>query len=60
MKKTLLALFAIAVLFAAGCGKQNTSKTTDVKSVSEKIENIEYNCLPGAVQFYKNLIRAEK
>jgi len=23
-------------------------------------ENIEYNCLPGAVQFYKNLIRAEK
>ena len=23
-------------------------------------ENIEYNCLPGAVRFYKNLIRAEK
>ncbi len=23
-------------------------------------ENIEYNCLPGAVRFYQNLIRAEK
>ena len=23
-------------------------------------ENIEYNCLPGAVRFYKNLIKAEK
>ncbi len=23
-------------------------------------ENIEYNCLPGAVRFYENLIRAEK
>lgn len=23
-------------------------------------ENIEYNCLPGAVRFYKNLIRAKK
>ena len=23
-------------------------------------ECIEYNCLPGAVQFYKNLICAEK
>ncbi|MFR5762066.1 MAG: hypothetical protein ACLUFI_11115 [Oscillospiraceae bacterium] len=23
-------------------------------------ENIEYRCLPGAVRFYQNLIRAEK
>ena len=23
-------------------------------------ENIEYNCLPGAVRFYKNLIKADK
>ena len=23
-------------------------------------ENIEYNCLPGAVDFYKNLIRAQE
>ena len=23
-------------------------------------ENIEYNCLPGAVSFYKNLIRAQE
>ena len=23
-------------------------------------ENIEYNCLPGAVKFYQNLIRAQK
>lgn len=46
MIKTLLALFAIAALFAAGCGKPSADKTTDVKSVSEKIENVEYNC-PG-------------
>ena len=23
-------------------------------------ENIEYNCLPGAVRFYKNLIKAQR
>ena len=23
-------------------------------------ENIEYNCLPGAVSFYQNLIKAQK
>ncbi len=46
MKKTVLALLATAFIFAAGCGKPDASKTTDVKSVSEKIENVEYNC-PG-------------
>ena len=31
-----------------------------MKGMHGLYENIEYNCLPGAVRFYKNLIKAEK
>ncbi|MCE1166417.1 MAG: cation transporter [Bacteroidetes bacterium] len=46
MKNLLIALFLVTALGIAGCGKVQVSKTTDVKSVSEKMENVEYNC-PG-------------
>ena len=31
-----------------------------LKSMHGLNENIEYNCLPGAVRFYRNLILAQK
>lgn len=36
----------MTALIIAGCGKVTVEKTTDVKSASEKIENVEFNC-PG-------------
>ncbi len=35
-------------------------KPEQMKGMHGLNENIEYNCLPGAVRFYENLIRAEK
>ncbi len=46
MKKLSIAIFLIAALTIAGCGKITVEKTTDVKSASEKVENVEFNC-PG-------------
>lgn len=46
MKKLSIALFLMTALIIAGCGKVTVEKTTDVKSASEKIENVEFNC-PG-------------